>query len=247
MNDAYKGPLGANFPLTLNRPYQVVRRKEQLSYNFGQYMEPTTDLLDLWVRHSQTNSLQFMEDTSTVIEIINGNPTSQIVATDFGVEPMAYVDSIVNDSIVYLSGYYYHFIGVYPDDDLQLIPFLTPDPVNYWYPINPNIDSLQMTYSIYIQDSTLASRYDFDCDSLNILIDTLASIDETHLNRSKIYPNPGLNELSVELHNQFDTKGKIQLLDGMGRLITELDITNERKYRLDVAETKDRYLLCIFS
>ncbi len=31
---------------------------------------------------------------------------------------------------------------------------------DYWYPLNPLINSPQMAYSIYIQDSTLISKSD---------------------------------------------------------------------------------------
>jgi hypothetical protein len=87
---------------------------------------------------------------------------------------------------------------------------------------------------IYIRDSTLLDRYDFGCDSLNYLLDSVAGVQEFNKQYSKVYPNPGSNILNIELEDGFGDKGKVQLFDAMGRLISEVDITHERKYSLSV-------------
>lgn len=198
----------------------------------------STELLDAWVRHSQTNSGLFMADSSIVYSNVGGNLDSTIIASDFGVEPMAYIDSIVNDSIIYMSGYYYHFIRMYDDEDLQLIYYAPQFTVNYWYPIDPNIDTLKMAYSIYIRDSTLIDRYDFECTSMNDLLDSLASMNELTTFQNLIYPNPGSKELNVKLDNRFGNSGVIQLYDAFGRLIHEVAITHKANYTLDIQNLK---------
>src|SRR5690606_37384404 len=68
LNPIGHGPIGSPFPLILNQSYLVERHKFELTYNFSQYIQDSTELLDTWVRHSQTNSLTQIDDTITIME-----------------------------------------------------------------------------------------------------------------------------------------------------------------------------------
>lgn len=230
------GPLGSQFPLTQNTDYRVVRHKYQLQYNFGQYMQPSTTLLDAWVRHSQTNSLRLHVDTSWTIDTVPAGgggynyPVVMIIDT-FGVEPMCQIDSIINDSIITLSGYYYHFIEAYdfPLNSAGSPSFVTSTPQNFWYPINPNITTPKMAFSIYIQDSLLTSQYDFPCYAFNNLIDSFANVNQQeHPLSFELFPNPGTNKLSIRIPDH--STGNIMVRDVAGRLIHEMQCSDNTLY-----------------
>lgn len=230
------GPLGAGFPLLLNFPYKVVRIKEQVVYNFGQYMLDSTVLLDAWVRHGQTNSAIRNEDTvksyiysGTVLQ------DSMVTGSDFGIEQMAVIDSIVNDSLIYLSGYYYHFVERYLNNNIEVLLYTNAsDPVEYWYPINPFLNEPKMAYSIYIHDTTLLTRYDFPCDSLNDLIDVYAAIPEQTSKDFEVYPNPGSTVLNIVLDHPSYAGSRIVLVEASGRIVQEIKIAESKWVSLSV-------------
>ncbi|GAB5417601.1 MAG: hypothetical protein Crog4KO_25860 [Crocinitomicaceae bacterium] len=233
INLTSQGPISSSWALQNERPYRVVRYKEQLTYNFGQYISDTTELIDTWVRHSQTNSLKLFEDT-----INNTQGGQTIIEADFfRQDPMAKIDSVINDSIIYLSGYYYNFISVFDNSDLQQINTAFEDgSVNSWYPINPFIESPRMAYSIYIRDTSLVNRYLFPCDSINELIDLLAEVEELNSEHEiNIYPNPTSTQLHVELGQGIDKTGRIQLLDISGRIINDVSLSGNNNYTFDVS------------
>jgi len=241
--DIFEGPIGSQFPLAHDQDYRVVRYKYQLQYDFGQYIQPSTTLIDAWVRHSQTNSRRAHIDTTWTTDTLisqGGIPfyEDRMIIDTFGVEPMCQIDSIVNDSIIMLSGYYYEFIERY---NLPLDFFGTPSTIpsisqspSFWYPINPNLTTPKMTFSIYIKDDSLSSQYDFPCYAFNNLIDSFANVYETNLLSFELFPNPGTNQLSVRLPEH--SKGTIYLHDVSGRLVHEIRRTQNTLYFID---TKD--------
>jgi len=221
------GPIGSSFPLQLNTNYRVERRKYELRYDFSAYMLDSTQLLDTWVRHSETNSLMPINDTTHML--VETAPGSNVfvletVADTFKIEPMAKITLV--DSInhkISLIGYNYHFIGIYDNDFNSAIT-----PLNYWYPINPNEDTLKMAYSIYIRDTTLHTIYDFPCTADNLLYDSLAQIDDLALetNEMSIFPNPG-NTLNVSIQGKLE-EGNLQLFSITGQLIGEIKTTSHK-------------------
>lgn len=198
LNSDGHGPIGSSFPLQLERIYNVVRHKFELTYNFSQYIQDSTELLDTWVRHSQTNSLAQIDDTITILE---GQPIPAPVfyMDSFQIEPMAQIEVISGDSTITLSGYYYHFIGKQLDDN-DLTIGTTPE--NYWYPINPYTHPPKMAYSIYIKDSQI-SRYDFPCDAENPLIDTTVSVKEITNSDFLLFPNPASQTLNISFSDNY--------------------------------------------
>lgn len=235
--DGSFGPLSAPWPLQNYRPYKVVRYKEQLTYDFNQYIQGSTELLDTWVRHSQTNSLGFYRDTTSVEDTIQGVPYVTIVADNFGVEPMAYIDTVINDSIIKLSGYYYHFISKFDNEDLQLVNMVPQLAEDHWYPINPFNSTPRMAYSIYIRDTTAFERFDFPCDSMNYLIDSVASNNILDLEKDiLVYPNPASTTLNVKLFTNLKEGGALQLFDISGRLIDEKPILGSENYHFDISK-----------
>lgn len=236
------GPIGSQFPLELNREYRVERRKYEVTYDFSQYILPTTQHLDTWVRHSQTNSLILTKDTVSTWQLIGltGQYGWVMVIDTFRVEPMAEIASIdtINKKIT-MTGYYYHFIGKYEFG----VPTGITQTQNYWYPIDPITDSLKMAYSIYIHDESLTSMYDFPCDSLNDLYDPLAEIGtiNSFVNSGEVemvlFPNPG-NNLNVTLSGHSDG-GKLQLINTMGQILNQINTNSQRKaYILNVENLK---------
>jgi hypothetical protein len=150
----------------------------------------------------------------------------------FKIEPMS---SVVNytDSTVVLEGYYYHFIGKYANTiDVPVI-----SPIDYWYPVNPNIESPKMSFSIYINDSLATERYNFECDSNNLLFDTLTpnlNIQENIQENITIYPNPTSNELTIQITHT--DQGYLNFFDIRGRLILRESIINGKAiYNFNVA------------
>lgn len=209
------GPISSTFPAELDQTYLVERYQYQLTYDFSQYILPTTQLLDSWVRHSQTNSLARFEDTMTVY---NGTLVT-LEVDELTIEPMAIIDTVISDSIIKMTGYYYHFIEKYDNNVLDYPPIQT---VDYWYPIDPNEDTLKMAYSIYIKDDSLSNAYYFGCDSSNILVDTTLSILENTMDQEGIfiYPNPTNSVINVVLDNNL-IGGKVLIHNALGQMLIE--------------------------
>jgi subtilisin family serine protease len=188
-----KGPLGSSFPLFLETFYDVVRHEFEVTYDFSDYLLPSTQILDYWSRPSSTNSLGFLNDTSYVTD--NSSNILFLIDT-FKLEPQA---NIVNfgSGAVTLKGYYYHFIGQHDPSTDPNSAIIT---IDYWYPLNPNLIDPKMPYSIYLKDS-LAPFYYLPCDSLNLPYDSLLIVDETNFfGEITLYPNPG-SQLTVSVNN----------------------------------------------
>ena len=223
------GPIGNNFLSVLNRTYKVEKRKYRLTYDFSQYLQlpqssSAVELLDVWVRHSQTNSLRELQDT------IDQENAPFFIDT-FKLEPDA---DIVNfdpvSHTITLEGCYYQFLGYY---DMYGIDFNAEFvSVNFWYPINPNLQTPKMAYSIYLYDS-LATGIDFPCYADNPLVDESVSVNlldqEDDLS---VFPNPGTHQLTVAT-NSTNLMDYLQITDLSGRLILEKSIQQESFVRID--------------
>lgn len=222
-----KGPLSNAyefFSLEPNAKFRVERLKFQLTYDFSSYALGSTEIKDLWIRHGQTNSIGLIGDTIRLLEPVG--TTGQydwVTYTDtFDLAPMAHILNVdlVNKK-VQVFGYYYHFMERFnPTSDFNG----TKSEVDFWYPINPFIDSAEMTYSVYLHDPNFTERYDFPCDSANPLLDTnLVSIQEK-INATEafsIYPNPSTDQVTIQIKHLQPTEQKIRLLNTQGQLIGE--------------------------
>lgn len=224
------GPISSQWPIESERSYVVERLKYEIVYSFKDYMLDSTELLDIWVRQSQTNSLDLHEDT--ILYYDTTFVTNMVAFEDtFRVEPMAKIIEFT-DSTVTLEGYYYHFIEKYGQFNGVLGPIA--DTEDFWYPINPNTQTPKMAYSIYIRDSTLLNRYDFDCDSLNLLMDSITpylginNVLSHEFTDFIIYPNPGLNEVKIFISNP--QAGRIVVIDLLGKELTNIRTDASNKY-----------------
>lgn len=192
----YGGPIGQIFGPQINNNYKAIRYNIELTYDFSNYMAPNTQLLDTWIRYSQTNSGIMINDTSYFYGMLGntGQLTNVLHIDTFGIEPFAYIQIV--DSIhhkITIRGYYYNFLQRM--DEFLLIE---NDSLNFWYPVDPFTIMPKMAYSIYIMDSTLDSRYDFPCDSTNLPVDTTLHLNTYKGDHLLIYPNPSNNQLTLD-------------------------------------------------
>lgn len=240
------GPIGGNHaplfhPLILNRVYQVEKRKYRISYDFSEYLNPPlssseAQLLDVWLRHSQTNSLRLLEDTidqsPLIIDTFRMEPDAEIVQLD----PIA--------GTITLEGYYYQFLGYYDDSYGSFNGDYTP--INAWYPINPNLQTPKMAYSLYVYDS-LATGIDFPCDSANVLVDeeaSLAALEQEDF--LSVYPNPGKEQVMVKLRSEYPID-KVVLFDLSGRIISEKEAHNTNTIQLSTSGLETgSYLIAVY-
>jgi hypothetical protein len=192
----YSGPIGQFFNPAINYNYKAIRYNIELTYDFSNYVTPNTQLLDTWIRYSQTNSGMLINDTSYSLGYLGstGQLTNILNIDTFKVEPYAYIQNVdtINNKIT-LRGYYYNFIK-----QMDQFLLIEEDSLDFWYPVNPYALMPKMSYSIYILDSTLDSRYDFPCDSTNQLIDTTLHLNTYKGDRLIIYPNPSNDKLTID-------------------------------------------------
>lgn len=246
LNQTYGGPLGSQFPLELLRDYKVERRKYISAYDISPYINPSTELLDTWIRHSETNSLGFISDTVGSLELIGLTGQFQWVSRPdtFRIEPYCFIDTIINNSTILISGYYYHFIKKHIGQ-IQDNVFESTN-VDFWYPINPNIDSLNMAFSLYIKDTTV-DRYDFPCYAENPPFDTLLTTNEIIIPDFKIYPNPSKDEMNIIFEN-LQNDGFIEIFDISGQLLISKKIQPTNKINsLDAANISSGVYIVKFS
>src|SRR6218665_552230 len=64
LDERANGPIAGDFPLLLERYYDVERYEYDLTYDFLDYVLPSTQVLDYWSRPSATNSLGLINDTA---------------------------------------------------------------------------------------------------------------------------------------------------------------------------------------
>lgn len=238
LNQPSLGPISTSFPLQLENYYLVERLEYNLTYDFSSYIQPSTELLDTWIRHSQTNSLAKINDTIGEWVTEPAGNVYYVYDDTIDIEPMSEIVSVNPTGSIVLKGYYYHFIGRYIFADDYYSP---TTPVDYWYPINPNLIDPKMPFSIYIRDS-LAALYDFPCDSLNAMYDSLANvIDQPNPQFDfTVFPNPSEeNTLYIELNDGNFKAKEIVIYDISGGIVANQLISDNKKMRqLEVGSLK---------
>lgn len=210
------GPVSRSMKLSRLENFKVVRVAYENTYSFSEYISPTTQILDYWVRQSVSNSTRQYNDTFSTpafpgvwqfdhfdmdpfVEITEWNPSLKLVK---------------------LRGYYYHFIEQY------LQGTFIPDPVHpvdLWLPADPGSGEARMGFSLYIYDPALTALYDAPCDSLSILFDSTyvpvtTGIAELTDLLPEVYPNPVSETLNIRFNSIVGEK-KITLQDIHGKEI----------------------------
>jgi subtilisin family serine protease len=236
------GPISSPFPLDVGREYKVIRVLFENTYSFDEYITPSTQIIDYWTRPSVSNSVKHFNDT---IQYFGYGPPNNTLYTYtkfdfFNAEPFDTIvefDTLLNQ--IKLRGYYYHFVGTYLDLDLNPIngtttetTYLIPgSTIDNWFPADPYRDTAKLSFSIYIQDTSLTSIYDFPCDSVNLLFDEYLSTSAISMEKANyiIYPNPTEDIFKVvsSMNSSFslvlfDLEGKKLL--SKGRIISHTDI-----------------------
>ncbi len=235
INEGYNGPLSSTFPiieLYLEHFYRVERIKYEIEYDFSQFKTGNNELLDVWYRPSETNSLGLVIDTMTNFNV-PPSWTPPVIYDTLNIAPTAELVSFT-DSTVTFSGYYYHFIKRnFIEGDL----FSPEVPADFWYPANPN-DTARIAYSIYLRDTTLnAERWDFPCYAENELLDSLLSVKQIESVDFELYPNPGNQLLNVNMKE--GAHGKIQITNIAGQLVFETPLKQGKtSYQLSVGNLK---------
>lgn len=223
------GPLSQGFGQNfLEKPHKVERLKYRLTYNFLEYLVPplsseSAELLDVWLRHSQTTSLGYHADTLMDDVFLDFMDT-------FRIEPRAEIISWDAESgEIVLEGYYYHFIGVYAPDIYGIY-----QQEDFWFPLNPQLVPPRMAYSIYLHDAE-AHGIDFPCDSLNILVDLYVGAEHLDLDQAvHLFPNPGKEGLVITWEGETDF-ARVELLDALGRKCAVQDLHQQKNTYLGTA------------
>lgn len=221
------GPISRSMQLTREKNYQVVRIAYENTYSFAEFIQPSTQILGYWARESVSNSTEFYVDTTTSLSAPNVwqfdnfemNPFVEI--TDFN----------AITKTIKLKGFYYHFVAQYVDGTFISDPLIN---VDQWYPINPEIDTAKMGFSLYLNDS-LISMYDFPCLSDNILYDStyvpyqsqvgMAENSEIMMN---IYPNPVNDLLYIDFVDDIYIEKNLILTDTQGKDIQSVTTKEEK-------------------
>jgi hypothetical protein len=194
-------------------------------------MLPTTTLIDTWVRHSQTNSLRLYNDTVGSLDLV-GQTGQYLWVTHpdtLGLEPMCTIDTVINTPTtkqIKMTGYYYHFLKKYMDGTpIEFNAFSENE--DFWYPINPDETHPKMAYSVYLKDANFTERFDFPCDSDNIMYDSLMKVLNLENTDFTVYPNPSTDELNVQWSMAID--GTIQIIDLSGQVVYSEEFTKSKK------------------
>jgi hypothetical protein len=248
------GPISRSIPLENQRLYQVERVLVQNTYSFAEYMLPSTNLIDVWLRPSASNSIGFYEDTIATW----AGPAIGIQYEFDEFDMMPYEELVSVDSVLFqvkTQGYYYHFIARYIDEDNIIIDPLFP--IDAWLPIDPISDTAKMLFSIYITDTSLTALYDFLCDSLNPLYDDNYDLGVNDLRTNQtdfiLYPNPSNESITIKgAENQIISK--VEIFDLNGKLLfsknpnvkqLNIDISNYQKgaYFVKCSDEKNSRIL----
>ncbi|MCC6700407.1 MAG: S8 family peptidase [Fluviicola sp.] len=193
-NDSW-GPISSSFAPRQNKYYQVERLKYQTTYDYSDFILPSTEIIATYPLPSRCNSLNLINDTFN-------NPSPGWIYDVFEIDP--HLEIVQNDTINHLvttQGYYYHFINTY--FDINDFTF-TNDLIDYWYPVNPQTTQPKMPVSIYLSDTTLLDIWgsNIPCDSINLLYDSTYLAPTLNYNQQiaeqiVIYPNPSTGELKM--------------------------------------------------
>lgn len=235
LSERGEGPYGTEFYSDDIRPtqhYKLVKYKYKNTYSFSNYFLQSTELLDTWVRHSQTNTLGNMQDTSGYSYGAPpfGDPAWRTLSDTFMIEPKAeivFVDTL--NQTIDLTGYVYHFIKIYLTNDVEEINNVPQFDIDFWYPFDPNESDPKMAYSVYMEDVNFTQRYDFPCDSLNILVDPTAQVYKLETEHAfEVFPNPSYDGIQVFVKHGKNSE-KIRLVDLNGTIIFEKNIKEGNK------------------
>ncbi|HLP54818.1 MAG TPA: S8 family serine peptidase [Fluviicola sp.] len=223
-DDAW-GPISRNFAPRNETYYQVERLHYQTTYDFSEYITPTTEINAVFPLQSRSTALRFHEDTIDIAlpgwgyDNFDVNPYNHIVNID------------TTNALVTTEGYYYHFINTYFEQNNFEID--SAHPIDYWYPINPLTDQPKLPVSIYLTDSSLMQIYgsDLPCDSLNLPYDTQLAINVLEDEALLLYPNPSKGLLEINLPET--GKNHLQVYNLIGEMVYEQAV-NEKKTTLNL-------------
>ncbi len=232
------GPISRPFPLIRNRKYQIEKVLIENTYSFANFITPATQIIDLWPRPSVSNSINSHGDTFKILLTLNlaGQIDTTLHFDIFETNPFDTIYEIdFNSQTVKTRGYYYHFLYSYLELPVSQFydQLIIDQSIDLWYPINPIVDTAKLFFSMYINDSTLTSIYDFPCDSVNLLYDEFVSIIENSDNAKIIlYPNPTNESFSIK-HNEIKHYSKIEIYDVKGTKVkTVYNTLNNEKISL---------------
>lgn len=194
--------------------YKVERYKIIATYDYSNYLiEPTTELLDVWVRKNTSTFSVYTDGT-------NFTPPGES-NEKFKIEHDSWLINHTSNTATF-EGYLYHFI-----EELNSInpPGFNP---NIWYPVDSS--NFKFDFSIYLRDTVRNLSFDSPCDSSNILIDSSASIIENKL-KINIFPNPTLDNLQIIANAPLNS---IQLINLEGKVLIKQENINNNQYKLQL-------------
>jgi subtilisin family serine protease len=225
------GPLSNGFPLENHREYEVERYLIQNTYSFSEYYTSSTNILGYWIRPSASNALKLFEDTIKYISA--GTPAGALYTfTKFDFfDPEPYVQIVEVDSLqktIKTRGYFYHFIKMYADLNLnasgitnEVVSNIPDTIIDDWLPINPLSELVKIPISLYLSDANWLSYFDSPCTAENPLFDTNYGVGIEEISKSeqiKIFPNPSREKVNlINLHGL--PLGKFEIFDLSGRMI----------------------------
>jgi subtilisin family serine protease len=229
------GPISSIIPLENRKFYQVERVLIENQYSFGEYMQSSTQILDIWKRESGSNSIEYYNDNDSTY---GGPPIGwQPIFDKFQNTPFVELYEIdLTNFKVKTRGYFYHFIGRFNEINFPFLEINPEYPTDVWFPANPILDTAKMLFSVYIQDTMLTSYYDFPCDSINEIYDANLGIQEFDAKNTSInlFPNP-TEEYFILTCNENHIISKIEVCDINGKVLLSQQ-PNMNQVKIDVTE-----------
>lgn len=108
---------------------------------------------------------------------------------------------------------------------------------NLFYPSVAGLGTHLISY-IYTDDDGCSKS-----DTASIFVDDCAGIEDQHLNEFQVYPNPFTSELHLVCSEKILFNSQLNLLDHVGRIILQLDITHKDTIILLGQLSKGNYTL----
>jgi subtilisin family serine protease len=209
------GPISGTFPLENHKFYIAERVLIENQYSYAEYMTGSTELIDLWIRESSSNSTEYYQEFYSTY----GGPAIGWYPAFDKFENMPFVELFEVDTINFIvktRGYFYHFIGQYNEIEFPNMILNNTLQVDEWLPVNPSDIIVKMPFSIYIKDLSLTDYYDSPCDSTNLLYDeNLGIFEENSENYFTIFPNPSNSELTIL--SKFGRLSEVEIFDINGK------------------------------
>jgi subtilisin family serine protease len=209
------GPISGTFPLENHKFYIAERVLIENQYSYAEYMTGSTELIDLWIRESSSNSTEYYQEFYSTY----GGPAIGWYPAFDKFENMPFVELFEVDTINFIvktRGYFYHFIGQYNEIEFPNMILNNTLQVDEWLPVNPSDIIVKMPFSIYIKDLSLTDYYDSPCDSTNLLYDeNLGIFEENSENYFTIFPNPSNSELTIL--SKFGRLCEVEIFDINGK------------------------------